>query len=64
MEIKVICTATAEGKTGVEMEALTGVSVALLTHPGVAPVVKMCEFHPKCPPYSAVSRLCGASDGL
>ena len=31
MEIKVICTATAEGKTGVEMEALTGVSVTLLT---------------------------------
>lgn len=31
MEIKVICAATAEGKTGVEMEALTGVSVTLLT---------------------------------
>lgn len=31
MEIKAICTARVEGKTGVEMEALTGVSVALLT---------------------------------
>ena len=31
MQIKVICAATAEGKTGVEMEALTGVSVTLLT---------------------------------
>ena len=30
-EIKVFCTAVTEGKTGVEMEALTGVSVALLT---------------------------------
>lgn len=30
-EIKVLCTAVTEGKTGVEMEALTGVSTALLT---------------------------------
>ena len=30
-EIKAICRAVTEGKTGVEMEALTGVSVALLT---------------------------------
>ena len=30
-EIKAVCTAKVEGKTGVEMEALTGVSVALLT---------------------------------
>lgn len=30
-EIKAICTAKVAGKTGVEMEALTGVSVALLT---------------------------------
>jgi cyclic pyranopterin phosphate synthase len=29
--ITVLCTAETEGKTGVEMEALTGVSVALLT---------------------------------
>jgi cyclic pyranopterin phosphate synthase len=29
--IKAICTVKTEGKTGVEMEALTGVSVALLT---------------------------------
>ena len=29
--ITVICTAVCEGKTGVEMEALTGASVALLT---------------------------------
>ncbi len=31
LEIRAICTAKVEGKTGVEMEALTGVSVALLT---------------------------------
>lgn len=30
-QIKAICTAKLSGKTGVEMEALTGVSVALLT---------------------------------
>lgn len=30
-KIKVICTAKLEGKTGVEMEALTGATVALLT---------------------------------
>lgn len=30
-EIKAVCTVKVEGKTGVEMEALTGVSVALLT---------------------------------
>lgn len=36
-EIKAICTAEATGKTGVEMEALTGVSVALLT------VYDMCK---------------------
>ena len=30
-EITVLCTAVTEGKTGVEMEALTGVTVALLT---------------------------------
>lgn len=31
LEIKAVCTAKVEGKTGVEMEVLTGVSVALLT---------------------------------
>ena len=31
LTIKARCTAKLEGKTGVEMEALTGVSVALLT---------------------------------
>ena len=31
LEIKALCTAKCEGKTGVEMEALTGASVALLT---------------------------------
>lgn len=30
-EIRALCTVKTEGKTGVEMEALTGVSVALLT---------------------------------
>lgn len=29
--VKAVCTVKAEGKTGVEMEALTGVTVALLT---------------------------------
>ena len=29
--VEVVCTVTVEGKTGVEMEALTGVSTALLT---------------------------------
>lgn len=36
-EIRVFCTAVTEGRTGVEMEALTGVSVALLT------VYDMCK---------------------
>lgn len=31
LEIKAVCTAKTDGKTGVEMEALTGVSAALLT---------------------------------
>ena len=30
-EVRALCTVKTEGKTGVEMEALTGVSVALLT---------------------------------
>lgn len=30
-EVKAICTASLEGKTGVEMEALTGVTISLLT---------------------------------
>lgn len=36
-EIEAVCTVRCEGKTGVEMEALTGVSVALLT------VYDMCK---------------------
>lgn len=36
-EIQAVCTARTTGKTGVEMEALTGVSVALLT------VYDMCK---------------------
>ena len=36
-EIRAFCTVKTEGKTGVEMEALTGVSVALLT------VYDMCK---------------------
>ena len=36
-EIEAVCTVQCEGKTGVEMEALTGVSVALLT------VYDMCK---------------------
>ena len=37
LEIKAICTAKTDSKTGVEMEALTGVSTALLT------VYDMCK---------------------
>ena len=37
MSIKAICTVKIEGKTGVEMEALTGVNIALLT------VYDMCK---------------------
>ena len=37
LEIEAICTAKLTGQTGVEMEALTGVSVALLT------VYDMCK---------------------
>ena len=36
-EVEAVCTAQCDGKTGVEMEALTGVSVALLT------VYDMCK---------------------
>ena len=36
-EIRAVCTVSTEGKTGVEMEALTGVTVALLT------VYDMCK---------------------
>ena len=36
-EIKAVCTASTDGKTGVEMEALTGVTTALLT------VYDMCK---------------------
>ncbi len=37
LEITAVCTAKTDGKTGVEMEALTGVSCALLT------VYDMCK---------------------
>ena len=36
-EVRALCTVKTEGKTGVEMEALTGVSIALLT------VYDMCK---------------------
>ncbi len=36
-EIKAVCRAVTDGRTGVEMEALTGVSTALLT------VYDMCK---------------------
>jgi GTP cyclohydrolase subunit MoaC len=39
--ITVLCTVTIEGKTGVEMEALTGVNIACLT------IYDMCK---KCTP--------------
>ena len=57
LTIKALCTAKLEGKTGVEMEALTGVSVALLT------IYDMCkaidkrsaegDYERKCPDRNA-----------
>lgn len=38
-EIEILCTATVEGKTGVEMEALTGASIAALT------IYDMCKAY-------------------
>lgn len=41
-EVEVLCTVTIEGKTGVEMEALTGVNIACLT------IYDMCKsINPK-----------------
>ena len=40
-EVEAICTASLKGQTGVEMEALTGVSVALLT------IYDMCKANDK-----------------
>ena len=39
LEITAICTAKTEGQTGVEMEALTGVNVALLTIYGMCKAI-------------------------
>ncbi len=47
-EIKVICTASLEGKTGVEMEVLTGVTVTLLT------IYDMCKAIDKSMEITAV----------
>lgn len=41
-EIEAVCTVKVSGRTGVEMEALTGVSVALLT------IYDMCKAIDKC----------------
>lgn len=47
-EIKAICTTKVEGKTGVEMEAMTGVSIALLT------IYDMCKAIDKRMEISAI----------
>lgn len=55
-EIRAFCTAKTEGKTGVEMEALTGVSVALLA------VYDMCKAVDKAMEIGGI-RLCSKTGG-
>jgi cyclic pyranopterin phosphate synthase len=54
--IEAVCTATAQGQTGVEMEALTGVSVALLT------IYDMCKALDKSMELGGI-HLCRKSGG-
>lgn len=51
LEIRCRCTVKLTGKTGVEMEALTGVSVALLT------IYDMCKALDKCMEMNAIHLL-------
>lgn len=56
LQIKAICRVKTEGKTGVEMEALTGVSVALLT------IYDMCKAIDKSMELGEI-HLCSKSGG-
>lgn len=56
LEIKAVCQVKTEGKTGVEMEALTGVSVALLT------IYDMCKAIDKSMEIGEI-HLCSKSGG-
>ena len=58
--IRAICTAACDGKTGVEMEALTGVSIALLT------IYDMCKAVDRSMEITAISllRKSGGKSGL
>lgn len=51
LEIRAVCTASSKGRTGVEMEALTGVSAALLT------VYDMCKAIDKAMEISGIMLL-------
>jgi cyclic pyranopterin phosphate synthase len=51
LQVKAVCTASCVGKTGVEMESLTGVSVALLT------IYDMCKAIDKSMEISGVHLL-------
>lgn len=56
LQVKAVCTVKTEGKTGVEMEALTGVSVALLT------IYDMCKAIDKAMEIGDI-HLCAKSGG-
>ncbi len=45
LQVKAVCTVKTEGKTGVEMEALTGVSVALLTIYDMDKAMEIGDIH-------------------
>ena len=56
LQIKAVCQVKTEGRTGVEMEALTGVSVALLT------IYDMCKAIDKSMELGEI-HLCSKSGG-
>lgn len=60
LEIEAVCTVKTEGKTGVEMEALTGVSTALLT------IYDMCKAMDKSMVLSGIrlERKSGGKSGI
>ena len=59
-EVEAICTVSLKGQTGVEMEALTGVSVALLT------IYDMCKAIDKCMEITGIhlAKKTGGKSGL
>lgn len=57
--IKALCTVSTEAKTGVEMEALTGASLALLT---IYDMCKAIDKHMRIDELHLVSKRGGASD--